>query len=70
MANNSIMMNNMMSEFAKFQANPQQYLIERGFQLQPGTLNDPQKTVEYLIQSNQGTKEQLEQFKAMLSMFH
>jgi hypothetical protein len=64
------MQNNMMSEFARFQSNPQQYMIEKGFNLQPGMLNDPQKAVEYLINSNQGTAEQLNQFKSMLSMFH
>ena len=66
---NSIAMDNMMNEFARFKSNPQQYLIERGFHLQPGVLDNPEKAIEYIIQSNQGTAEQLNQFKTMLSMF-
>ncbi len=70
---NSIMMdqmqNSMMSEFVRFKSNPQQYLIERGLHLEPGVLDDPEKAVEYLIQTNQGTPEQLNQFKTILSMF-
>lgn len=71
---NSIMMDNMQTEmseeFARFNANPQQYLLEKGLHLEPGTLDNPQKAVEYIIQTHQGTPEQLNQFKTMLSMFH
>lgn len=71
---NSIMMENaqsqLFSEFNKFQANPAQYLVASGLNIPPEKLNNPQEAVEYLIASKQGTSEQLNQFKSMLSMFH
>lgn len=71
---NSIMMENaqnqLLSEFSKFQANPAQYLVASGLNIPPEKLNNPKDAVEYIIASNQGTQEQLNQFKTMLSMFH
>lgn len=71
---NSIFMNNaqndMLAEFANFQKNPQQYLLSKGLNVPQNMLNSPQQAVEYIISSGQGTNEQLNHFKAMLSMFH
>lgn len=71
---NSIFMNNaqndMLAEFAKFQANPQQYLLSKGLNIPQDMLNNPQQAVEYILSSGQGTSEQLNQFKTMLNMFH
>lgn len=62
--------NQLLSEFSKFQANPAQYLVASGLNIPPEKLNNPKDAVEYIIASNQGTQEQLNQFKTMLSMFH
>lgn len=64
------MQNDMLAEFANFQKNPAQYLISKGLNIPPEMMNDPQKAVEYIITSGQGTQEQLNQFRTMLSMFH
>lgn len=62
--------NDMLAEFANFQKNPQQYLLSKGLNVPLNMLNSPQQAVEYIISSGQGTNEQLNHFKAMLSMFH
>ena len=70
----SIMMQNaqaqLMSELNKFEVNPAQYLIAAGLNIPPEKLQNPKDAVEYIIATNQGTVEQLNQFKTMLSMFH
>lgn len=70
----SIMMQNaqsqLFSEFDKFKSNPAQYLVASGLNIPPEKLNNPREAVEYIIASNQGTAEQLNQFKTMLSMFN
>ncbi len=64
------MQNDMLAEFANFQKNPAQYIMSKGLNIPQDMMNDPQKAVQYLISSGQGTNEQLNQFKTMLSMFH
>ena len=59
----------MLNEFALFQQNPQQYLLSKGLNIPADKLNDPQSAVEYILASGQGTQDQLNQFKTMLSMF-
>lgn len=59
----------MLSEFANFQQNPQQYLLSKGFNIPQEVMNSPQQAVQYIISNGMGTNEQLEQFKTMLGMF-
>lgn len=71
---NSIIQNNMqtdmLNEFDKFQQNPMTYLASKGLNVPQDKLNNPQKAIEYIITSGQGTNDQLNQFKTMLNMFH
>lgn len=59
----------MLSEFANFQQNPQQYLLSKGLNIPQEVMNSPQQAVQYIISHGMGTNEQLEQFKTMLGMF-
>ena len=62
--------NQLFSEFAKFEQNPAQYLLASGLDIPQDKLQNPKDAVEYLIATKQGTAQQLEQFKSMLSMFN
>jgi hypothetical protein len=63
------MQSDMLNEFARFQQNPQQYLLSKGLNIPADKLNNPQDAVQYLISSGQGTNEQLNQYQTMLNMF-
>lgn len=64
------MQNDMLKEFAEFQKNPAQYLMAKGLNVPENVLNNPQEAVTYIINSGQGSNEQLQQFQTMLNMFH
>ena len=60
-------MQNFLGGFRQFMNNPMQYMVQRQFQIPQNMMNDPNKIIQYLMNSGRLTQDQYNWGKYMSS---
>ena len=58
-------MQNMMSQFQAFRANPAQFLLQRKLNIPQGVMNNPQAAIQHLLNSGAMSQQQFQALRQM-----